>query len=103
MASEKTNKKFMLLAIILGALFIVSLCLIYHFSKGPEIETKEPVIKEEEEEIDIIKRLTVPVDPNIKVEPISEEVLKRLTIPVDSNVKVEPLSEEMIKNLTAPK
>ena len=93
MASEKTNKKFILLAIVLLAFFVALFCLIYHFSKAPEIETENPVVVEEEEEIDIIKRLTVPVDPNVKIEPISEEALKRLTVPVDSNVKVEPISE----------
>ena len=101
MASEKINKKFMLLAIILLVVFVAFFSLVCYIFKTPETENEVPVI--EEDELSIIEKLTVPVDPNVEIEPISEEVIKKLTVPVDPNIEVESVSEEVIKNLTAPK
>jgi len=101
MKSEKINKNFILLAIILFAVFTVFFCLICFFARVSETENETPVV--EENKADIIKSLTVPVDPNVEIEPIPEEVIKSLTVPVDPNIEVESISEEVIKGLTAPK
>ncbi|MCK5491132.1 MAG: hypothetical protein KAI67_04785 [Candidatus Pacebacteria bacterium] len=101
MASEKINKNFILLAIILFAVFAMFFYLICFFARVPEIKNETLVV--EENKADIMKSLTVPVDPNVEVESISEEIMESLTVPVDPNIEVESISEEVIKSLTAPK
>jgi len=101
MASEKINKNFILLAIILFAVFIAFFYLICFFARVPEIKNETLVV--EENKADIIKSLTVPVDPNVEIKPMPEEVIKSLTVPVDPNVEVESISKEVIKSLTVPK
>jgi hypothetical protein len=96
---ERLNKKSLLYLGIVIFAGLLSLFLIWHFSKMPEIEKEIPLIekevKKEKTLEEILRNLTAP--QATATPQVSKKVIKSLTAPKEKGV-----SEDIIKNLTAP-